>query len=47
MPNQTAIPEPLYIADKGERLIDMLVDVMFDRLITEVETEEQEKQNNP
>lgn len=35
---------PLYIADQGERLIEMLVDEAFKWLVEEVENEE--KQND-
>lgn len=40
-PNAT-IP-PLYIADPGERLIEMLVEEAFKWLVEEVEKEENEK----
>jgi len=46
MPSQPAIPQPLYIADANERLLDMLAECMAEKIIEEVEKEEAEKQSN-
>jgi len=40
-------PEPLYIADPKERLINFFVDEVFDRLIKEVESEQEQETNHP
>jgi hypothetical protein len=45
MPNQSVIPEPLYIPDRKERLLDMLAEELVKMLISEVDAEEEIKAN--
>ena len=43
MTPQPIIPEPLYIEDASERVMNLIVDALFEKLIKEVEEEEQAK----
>jgi len=40
-------PEPLYIADPKERLIEFFAEVLFEQLIKEVESEQDQETNHP
>jgi hypothetical protein len=48
MPNQPVIlkPESLPIIDRDERFLDFLVDISFELLLAEVESEQAAKQSN-